>query len=40
MNHQVQTLSCKLFVSHLPAEDYLLKKFANNSADQTGKSFL
>lgn len=37
---QVQTLSRKLFASHLPAEDYLLKKFADNSADKTGKSFL
>lgn len=40
VNRQVQTLSHKLFASHLPAEDYLLKKFANNSADQTGKNFL
>ena len=40
VNRQVQTLSHKLFASHLPAEDYLLKKFANNSADQTGKRFL
>lgn len=36
----MQTFSHKLFASHLPAKDYLLQEFANNSADLTGEGFL